>query len=86
MRLHTDTPTGGPRPDGSLFRLVVALGLCVAIAVACWVVTPALGVYMPPVVPLLAFGVIAAGTLVRLWETGRQDDQRDPDRADDPFP
>ncbi len=72
------------RQRGPLSRLLVALILCILLAVFCWVAMPRLGVYMPPIVPLMGFGVIATGTLASLWERRRSDAPRDETNPDDP--
>jgi len=41
-------------------RLLVAFVLIVIVALTCWVVLPRFGVHFPPIVPLLAFGVMLA--------------------------
>lgn len=68
-----DPPVRPERQDharGPLARLLIALVLCILLALVCWVVLPHVGVYMPPAVPLLGFAAIAGGTIVAAWERG----------------
>lgn len=65
---------GGDRPPAEpatpiLRRLVIALVLCIVLAIGCWVLAPRVGVALPPLVPLAGFGVIAGGTLIGVWES-----------------
>lgn len=63
-------------------RLLIALVLCIMLAVGCWVVAPLLGVYMPPIVPILGFTVIAGGVVLGMWESegrGPPEDRGGPD-------
>ena len=80
MRLHDDREGGGrPPPEPAtpiLRRLVIALVLCVVLAIGCWVLAPRIGVALPPLVPLAGFGVIAAGTLIGVWESRPVPDDR----------
>lgn len=75
LRLSSDAE-GSPRPGADaepatpiLRRLVIAFVLCVVLAIGCWVLAPRVGVALPPLVPLAGFGVIAAGTLIGVWES-----------------
>lgn len=73
----TDAARGVDWSDPVVRRLMVALVLCIVLAIACWVLGPRLGVVLPPIVPLVGFAVIAGGTLLGLWEA------RSPARGDD---
>jgi hypothetical protein len=60
-----------------LKRLLVALVLCIVLAIACWVLAPRLGVALPPVAPIIGFAVIAAGTLLGIWESRKSSQEPD---------
>lgn len=76
LRLTDESDQSEPTPPASsMRRLLVALALCILLAVACWVIAPRLGVYMPPIVPILGFVVIAGGTLLGAWESSKSTSQ-----------
>lgn len=53
-----------------LLRLVIAFVLVVAIAVVCFVLLPAAGVYLPVWVPLASFAAIAVAALLNAGAEG----------------
>jgi hypothetical protein len=68
---------------GSLRRLAVALGLSVVLAFLCFVLAPRWGVHLPVIVPLMAFGAIALGTIMAAAEARpKQKPEAEEDPAD----
>ncbi len=51
-------PADGPPAPGLARRLLIGAGLCALVALACWLLLPRAGLYVPWYVPVLAFGVI----------------------------
>lgn len=62
-------------------RLMVAFVLVLVTAVACFIVVPGMGVHLPPIVPILCFAAIVAGSLMA--HAGDAPEPRRPKPCDD---
>ncbi len=67
-------------------RLLIALFLCIALSLACWLLLPRVGFDVPWWVPLVGFAVILAGSLAPLLDREGSEAQQDEFLTDDPGP